>query len=253
MADLSFQATQLEFTRHIRNPRKFSAPAGIEGRRMKVYRDLFYNNFDSLISIGFPVLRSLYTNTGWYSLVRGFFEHHQCNTPYFLKIGEEFLRYLEVEHTPEEHSPPFVLELAHYEYMEIVLDTAEETIPRENIHPEGNLLEGVPIVSPLVCALSYRYPVHKISPDFQPQKPPDNPTRLLIYRNRNDQVKFMEVDHLTVLLTHIITEHSGITGEKAIEVTAKQYDMDCDSGFRRAAHRTLNHLRRTDIIVGTQL
>ncbi|MCJ7814965.1 MAG: DNA-binding domain-containing protein, partial [Xanthomonadales bacterium] len=49
---------QTAFAAHIRDPENQAAPAGIEDRRMKIYRDLFFNNIRSLLSSNFPVLHS---------------------------------------------------------------------------------------------------------------------------------------------------------------------------------------------------
>ena len=58
---MNFQEAQRHFAAHIRNPDLNSAPSGIEDRRMSIYRELFYNNVESFISNGFPVLRSITT------------------------------------------------------------------------------------------------------------------------------------------------------------------------------------------------
>ena len=62
----SLQQLQNEFTAHVRNPSSIAAPAGIEGRRMKIYNDLIYNNIESFLSGGFPVLRSLHRDEDWH-------------------------------------------------------------------------------------------------------------------------------------------------------------------------------------------
>ena len=86
---------QRAFAAHIREPDLHAAPAGIEDRRMKIYRELFYNNIEGFISSAFPVLRKLYSDTDWHAMVRDFVHRHQSQTPYFLVISEEVLAYLE--------------------------------------------------------------------------------------------------------------------------------------------------------------
>ena len=46
---------QLAFAAHIRDPQNRPAPAGIEDRRMAIYRELFFNNVRDLLGRGFPV------------------------------------------------------------------------------------------------------------------------------------------------------------------------------------------------------
>ena len=56
---------QLELTRHLRDPQQVAAPAGIEDRRLAIYRDLLFNNIDSLLSGNFPVMRRLLGEARW--------------------------------------------------------------------------------------------------------------------------------------------------------------------------------------------
>ena len=90
-----FVRRQYEFAAHIRDPERQAAPAGIEDRRMKIYRDLFFNNIESLLAGNFPVLRKLYDDACWKELVRDFYANHLCRTPLFPEIAREFLRYLQ--------------------------------------------------------------------------------------------------------------------------------------------------------------
>ena len=56
---MSFQATQNAFMQHIRDPEKHPKVYGIEDRRMKIYRELFFNNISGFLDSGFPVLASM--------------------------------------------------------------------------------------------------------------------------------------------------------------------------------------------------
>ena len=198
-----FQRTQIDFAGHLRNPDGTPAPAGIEDRRMGIYRDLIYNNIESFLSSGFPVLRKITADDHWHSLVRDFIASHRCRTPYFLRIGEEFLRYLQDSRVPEGWEPPFLLELCHYEWVELALDTADAEIP-----PPGTAgvepLDRVYRVSPLAWRLAYRYPVHRISPDFQPREPAKEGVHLLVHRNRADEVRFMEINPVVSRLIQLV-------------------------------------------------
>ena len=80
------RALQYAFTAHIRDPENNAAPAGIEDRRMAIYRDLVYSNMESFIASNFPVIRTLYDDDQWSTLAHEFFREHQC--PSFLEYGE---------------------------------------------------------------------------------------------------------------------------------------------------------------------
>jgi hypothetical protein len=78
---MGFQQTQLALTAHIRDPEQHEGPEGIENRRLKIYRDLFYKNIEGFISKGFPVLRKLFSDERWHAMVRDFMRKHECQTP----------------------------------------------------------------------------------------------------------------------------------------------------------------------------
>ncbi len=199
----SFQQTQLAFSKHLRAPEQYPAPMDIEDRRMGIYRDLIYNNIESFIAGAFPVLRSLMADDHWHSMVRDFIAKHHCQTPYFLEISQEFLQYVMQERGSVEGDPVFMLELAHYEWVELALDIAEANIPMPSPIPE-NIVASRPQVSPLVVCLEYQYPVHKISPSYQPLAP--EPTQLIVYRNREDEVKFMAANAITLRLLFLLQD-----------------------------------------------
>lgn len=199
----SFQQAQLEFTRHLRSPDQCPVPDAIDARRMGIYRDLIYNNIEGFISGAFPVLRSLLADVHWHEMVRDFIARHRCRTPYFLEISQEFLHYLMDERGKVEGDPPFILELAHYEWIELALDIAQADIPAPGVWPNDVLLSK-PQVSPLVACLTYQYPVHNIGPGFQPSYL--EPSHLVVYRNRDDQVKFMAANALTHRLLHLLQQ-----------------------------------------------
>jgi len=213
---LDLKQAQFQFAAHIRNPEYNKAPDGVEDRRMAIYRELFYNNIEGFISSGFPVLRSICSDTYWHALVRDFMVRHRAKTPYFLEIAQEFLVYLQNLRSPQQFpsDPPYLLELAHYEWVELALDVAEPEIPvSSGIFPDVScLMDRCIHISPLVWCLSYIYPVHRIGPEYINEgllsiEPPPNATRLVVYRDRADKVGFMAVNAATLRLLQLL-QHS---------------------------------------------
>ena len=215
-----FKHTQYQFAAHLRDPELNSAPSDVEDRRMGIYRDLIYGNIEGFISAGFPILRQLFSDSQWQDLVRGFLSQHASQSPYFLKISEEFLKYLQEERATKPSDPPFMLELAHYEWVELALDASTEQLPEEKWGEDplsdDNFLSRVFLVSPLAWCLSYQYPVHLIGPDYRPQEPPEQATFLIVYRNRNEEVNFMESNAVTLRLLSIFEGGLNLTGRNAL-------------------------------------
>lgn len=253
MADLpEFQRKQYEFAAHIRDPEKNTAPPGIEDRRMAIYRDLFFNNLQNLLGSTFPVLKKLSGKARWHGLIREFMAHHQAQTPYFLEIPKEFLAFLEHEHAPQADDFPFLLELAHYEWVELALSVSADSNDMTGIDPDGDLLDGVPVISVLAWPLAYQFPVHRISKDFQPQEPGEQPTFLAIYRNPDDEISFMELNAVTAgLLDKISNNSEQKTGRELVIGLAEEINFEGDVLVEHGA-KALAELRAADILLGTR-
>ena len=216
-----FQEQQYAFAAHIRDPQHVPAPGGIEDRRMAIYRELFFNNLRSLLSNMFPVLSKLHSDEKWRALVRRFMQRHQAQTPYFLQLPAEFLDFLQNEYDPEPDDFPFLVELAHYEYIELALSVSEETNDLEGVDPEGDLLAGVPVKSELAWVFAYQYPVHRISRNFLPDAPAEQPVYLAVYRGTDDKVGFLELNAVTAGLLNAIEENqAGRTGDALLRKLA---------------------------------
>lgn len=202
---VDFKAKQLEFTRYIRNPAVNPLPADVKPERIAMYRELMFNNIESFLAGNFPVIRKISSDQYWLDLVQDFFARHHSKTPYFSEIAEEFLDYLENERNNNSDDLPFLLELAHYEWVEMALSIAKEEI-RVNVEGLCDLPRQSIQLSPLAWPLLYQFPVQLIAPEYLPSAAPEQPTTLLAYRDKEDEVKFSEINQLTYRLLEIIQE-----------------------------------------------
>lgn len=215
-----FQLTQQQFAAYIRNPHHNPVPKNVNPQRMAVYRELFFNNVESFLSAGFPVLRKILTDAQWQELAEDFFARHQNQSPYFSEISEEFLEFLQNErHNPADY--PFLLELAHYEWVEMALSISLEQAPPFIEHIDNFLSQNV-ILSPLAWPLAYRYPVHQIAPDFLPFAPPAQATYLIVYRGWDDEVHFIQLSPITFRLLQVIEENKEMTVSACLNLVAAE-------------------------------
>ena len=247
-----FQALQYRFAAHLRDPEHRPAPEGLEDRRLKIYRELFYNNVEGLVASNFPVIRTLLDDDAWHALVRGFLAGHQSHTPLFTEIGREFIRYLEAREQSGAGDPPFLRELAHYEWVELALAIDEARIEDLPHDPQGDLLAGVPLPSPVAWPLVYRFPVHRIRPDFQPDVAPEQPTCLIVVRQRNEQVAFTQADPATIQLFETVKANPAWTGLQCLEAMAGLFPPDAREQVLGAGAQMLDALRARDVILGTR-
>lgn len=222
---------------HLRDPR-VPVPAGIEPRRLAIHRDLLLSNIDSLLAGNFQVIRATLSQAEWQAAVRAFHAGHRCRTPLFTEIGREFVRWLDGACARDRSLPPWLAELAHYEWVELALDIsdAEPAAARPVAGgPAGTAqpLAGVPVVSRLAWALAYRWPVHRIGPDSRPAVAPAAPTLLLVRRDDTGQVRFAELAPLAFRLLELLAQPMrgrDCLRTLAVEAGAPDQDAFLDEG-----------------------
>ena len=243
---------QNSFAGHIRNPDSVPPPDGIEDRRMAIYRDLFFNNIVTFLSSNFPVLKSLFSEQGWLGLCREFFTDYRCHTPLFPEIPREFLQYLQDHRKDQSGDPPFMLELAHYEWVELALALDEAELDDIVVNPDGDLLDAVPVLSPLAWPLSYQYPVHEIRKDFQPDSLPEKATHLLIWRQQDFTVKFMLLNEISLLLLQKLKEEPARSGLELLTEIAGIINHPKTEVVIDGGKTLLNELQEKQVILGTR-
>ncbi|MGB0669716.1 MAG: DNA-binding domain-containing protein, partial [Porticoccaceae bacterium] len=137
-------------------------------------------------------------------------------------IGQEFIEYVNGQRAPDIEDQPFMKELIHYEWVELALDISTLEIPAKRA-PVGNLIDNIPLISPTAWRFVYQYPVHKLGPSYQPAASQAETAALIIYRNRDLHIGFMESNVLTIRLLDII-EPQQCSGREAIVKLAREID-----------------------------
>jgi hypothetical protein len=247
-----FQRQQLAFTAHIRDPDNSSLPEGVPAQRMAVYTELFFNNINEQLSGNFPVLRQILDDADWQAMVRDFMIRHRSETPLFTEVGLEFLAYLRDEREPQPGDWPFMLELAHYEYVElaVAISCADEGLGEYD--PNGDLLEGRPLVGPTAWNLTYQWPVQTIGPEHLPDEVPQEPTHLVVYRDRQDEVGFIEINPVTRRLLELVESEPSATGEELLLTIAQELSHPQPRVVVDAGQEIFNSLYEKGIIPGTR-
>lgn len=241
------RAQQFELTRHLRDPQASPAPAGLEDRRLGIYRDLFFNNIEGLLAGNFPVISRLLGDERWPRLVRDFYRDHRCRTPLFPEIAREFMRYLEQRDAIGD--PPFLTELAHYEWVELALQLSEAQPLRDDAGiADADLLEHAPQLSPLAWPLAYAWPVHRIGPGFVPEHAPQTPSLLLLRREADGEVRFSELSPLAYRLVERIGEAPQLSAREQLTALAAEAGSDDPAAFLELGHGLLRTMRANAVI-----
>jgi hypothetical protein len=170
----------------------------------------------------------------------------------FPELPREFLQYLQNLGPEQSVGPPFILELAHYEWVELGLSLDESDPDEIEVEPEGDLLSGVPVVSPLAWPLSYKFPVHQIRKDFQPDTEPSEATHLLVWRQRDFQIKFMQLNAVSLLMLKSLKEEPNQTGLHLLKSISGILNHPKPDVVIQGGEDMLKEFRDKQIILGTR-
>lgn len=209
---LDFQQYQHAFTAHIRDPKNNPKPENVDEERMAVYREGVYDNIFESASVCFPVCQETVGKQDWDATVRRFVATHHASSPLFREIPQELLRFLEADAS----TPTYIKQLAHYEWVELAVGALKTEKPTLGETPD--LLNEVPVIAPAHMLLQYDYPVQKISTRFKPKE--TESTHLLVFRNTDYDVNFIELNPMVFVLLNLIKE--GLTGKQALTALAEQ-------------------------------
>lgn len=248
MAKRTLHEQQNSMGLYLRDPERYAPPAEMDPARAGVYRDLVFANLSSLISGTFPVLVKILGDEHWRALVRIFLRDYRAHTPKFGEIAEEFVEFLacEPEALADGPWPPFMVELAHYEWVEMALQQSEAE-PLACGDTEG-LLDRPLQVSPLAWLLAYAWPVQLVGPQFQPDAPLDQPTLLLVRRDPDFSVKFSELSPLAFRLLQRIEELPGQTGRVHLQGLAAEAGMTDSVAFMDSAMGLLRQMQGEGVV-----
>ena len=199
---LPFQAYQRAFTAHLRDPKRHDKPDGVNDQRMRIYREIVFNNFLASVRACFPVLSQVLGKRRFGKLVRACFYAQPFASPLFADIPKTFVDYLQTGTMPSADVPAFAAQLAHYEWVELALSRQIETLDDATNRTQLATSDGLrpcvlqlPVVHRL---LHYDYPVQCISK--KNAHPAPDATFLLVYRTPDYQVRFIQLNAITFQL-----------------------------------------------------
>ncbi|AZG72897.1 DUF2063 domain-containing protein [Shewanella livingstonensis] len=250
---MDFIEVQQQFMDYIRDPR-LPLPEGIEPRRMKIYRELFFNNIAGFVSSAFPVLKSVYQDDQWQALVQQFFVSHDCKTPIFVEIAGEFLAFLQHEYQMTEDDPVFMLQLAHYEWLELCVAVAPDT-------PTAQLINITELSQHRLCLAAcarvaqYAFDVQHISIDYQPIKPTPQAHFFCVFRELTDEVAFLQLTPLSAQVLAYIEQMSysqqSVTVDAIIIWLSEHYPQMLSKTLLSGCLPLLQQLAQKGIIISS--
>ena len=252
MNELPFQNIQQNFAAHLRDPAGHAKPNDVEERRMAVYRDLFFNNVRGFVTQAFPILGAIWGENKFESEIRQFWQDHACESPYFIHIAQAFLAYLASERTPKPDDPAFLIELAHYEWVELEIATRTKALDESPLEHDIDLSTEVALSS-LAWPLQYQFPVHQISPHCQPEQAVEGGVFLVVYRDEKENVQFLSINSVTAQLLEFIQSQQASTGLELVAHMAACLPQYTEAQLTSAIGTVLHQLAQRGILCKNSL
>ena len=117
--------------------------------------------------------------------------------------------------------------------------------------PRGDLLDGIPLLSPWLRLLRYRWPVQRIGPAWQPDTAPAQPTCLLARREADGQVRFAELAPLAYAVLAAL--QSGTRSGRALLLDLAAAHGLAPGALLDEGAALLERLRAQGSVLGTRL
>lgn len=245
----AFQRYQLAFTAHLRDPQQHPTPAGVPAKRMAVYDEIVFNNLLQSVSACFPVASAVLGKRKWRKLVQEFMRDYSAHSPLFREIPKQFVDFLHSNQDVQDALPPYIQALCHYEWVELHVSAMLSKIQPVNTEKILDLNAMLAVFNPTLQLLSYDYAVHRISPRKKPSQP--ELTQLIVYRNSQHQVKFVEINAVTYQLITLM-QSQRLTGAQALKMLAQQLGYPDVATIMQYGLSILHELSAQEIIIGVE-
>ena len=234
---------QQRWAGHVRDP-STPAPAGIDARRLAVYRRLCIDSLDSLLAGSLPRLQQHLGGPRWRGMVEHYYARHACHTPLFPQIASEFAAWLATQDTLA--LPAWAAELAHYESTQQALHI-EARDPGQALEQAATGTHALAL-STHVRVLGYQWPVHQDEP--LTTRPEAAPTLLLLHRHADFSLHTQVLAPLAYALLTALG-NDGARVDEALQTQADAHGVDRGE-LQAATAPLLAHLCATGVLVAAR-
>lgn len=253
-----FQAYQQQFVAYLRDPQENGVLPTSLPQTTNVYARLLYSKIEGSLYTCFPIVCELLGAVLWRQLVQAFIREHHCQSPLYREIPDEFIEYL-MNQIPQMELPEFIIDLAHFEWMELVLETARSEMADTIFPIQGDPLTIIPVLNPVLHLLHYRYPVQTIAAsnthwkNWQTRvKPYDQePVALAGYRNMKYNIQFVKLNAVTTRLIELLQE-GFYTQQQALLQLAVEMHYNNTETILSFGIELLQQLEQQQIIIGSR-
>ena len=253
-----FQAYQQQFVAYLRDPQEHGVLPESLPQSTNIYARLLYSKIEGSLHTCFPIVCELLGTVLWRQLVQAFIREHYCQSPLYREIPDEFIEYL-MNQIPQMELPEFIIDLAHFEWMELVLETARSEMVDAIFPIQGDPLTIIPVLNPVLHRLHYRYPVQTITAsnnywkNWQTRVKPyeQEPITLAGYRDMQYNIQFIKLNAVTTRLIELLKE-GFYTQEQVLLQLAVELHYSNPETILSFGIDILQQLEQQQIIIGSR-
>jgi len=253
-----FQQYQHQFVEYLRNPQKDQAVPASLPQSSTIYAKLLFSKIEGSLDNCFLISCQLLGSSHWTQLIQNFIKDHRCKSPLYREIPDEFIDYLMNEQSTMV-LPEFIIELAHFEWMELVLETEKASATKPCFPIKEDHLTGIPVFNPVFHLLYYHYPVQNITAtdaywnEWESRSEPYLPEPIILagLRDREDKVQFIEVNTVTARLIELTQEGFSTAEQALLELAAELHYGDHETILPFGSD-LFKQLEQQHIIIGAQ-
>jgi hypothetical protein len=216
--------------------------------RLAVYRDLVRTRLRSVLELQLPRFRA---RLG--AVFDDYFERFLCErgprTHYLRDVTTEFLDFMEPLAAADPRVPPWALELARHEALDVFVGSlAESPRPAELTELDADRWLAFTETARLV---RYSFAVHRLSAGADDRsEPARDPTALLVYRSPEHDVRYLELTPLAAAVLERLL--AGRTLRNALEGATSALDTALDAAVLEGTARVLAELAERGAVTGAR-
>lgn len=209
---LGFQQLQRDFCDWVRLPTS-DVPERLKAitiNRLQTYHELLSHNMYQFVDMVFPVAQSMIAAEIWQHWCALFFQQARCQSPFYIDISQQFLEFMQQHPALWQAHTPWLVELLHYEWMELHVELAEFVAPdvarclTTLDVASGQLLT---LARP-VWVLAYQWPVHEWQVGQDSAQLAAQPACLLVWRDDDDHIQQQLLTPLMAVLVEYLSSQS---------------------------------------------
>ena len=219
-----------------------------EVARLAVYRDLVRGRLREAVELVVPRFRAR-LGVLFDEYFDRFLAERGPRTRYLRDVTTELLDFMTPLVAQDARMPPWALELARHEALDVLVGSLAET-PHPGVLAELEPDRGLAFTS-TARVVRYAFAVHRLSDDPDDRSEPERArTALFVYRSPEHEVRYLEVTPLAAAILERLVE--GRTLRSALEGATRELGVALDPLVLEGTARVLAELSERGAVTGAR-